>query len=286
MISSKFAWNMHRVRLKPSGACVRQNLEISTTTLPRTKLHGRMNIFESQKNRRPIAFRWKLHAIVTHSHSRRIISRNIFMSRDTSLRANFRSPPSVAPTSVSSTAKGIVVMFLLSEDCETPIKYRAFTFVRHSLHLWTGAAQGMGSGEWASGEKDEEKNVKMARDTQDFSRGADVAELRFIDFLNHGDVAVEGSLIDFSVLAPPPLPSPASLSFSRAPRSREFYSSMWNLPPGAPPCRVTLLGKPTPPAAGNSVDRAKTLPTSFSHITQGYVKKGIIARTRVYTLKI
>jgi len=42
--------------------------------------------------------------------------------------------------------------------------------------------------------------VEMARDTRDFSRGADVAELRFIGFLNHDDVAVEGSLIDFSVL--------------------------------------------------------------------------------------
>lgn len=38
------------------------------------------------------------------------------------------------------------------------------------------------------------------RDTQDLGGGADVGALRFIVFLNHGDVAVGGSLIDFSVL--------------------------------------------------------------------------------------
>lgn len=38
------------------------------------------------------------------------------------------------------------------------------------------------------------------RDTQDLGGGADVGALRFIVFLNHGDVAVAGSLIDFSVL--------------------------------------------------------------------------------------
>lgn len=47
---------------------------------------------------------------------------------------------------------------------------------------------------------EQEKNVKMVRDTRDLSQGADVAELRFIGFLNHGDVAVEGSLIDFFAL--------------------------------------------------------------------------------------
>lgn len=71
-----------------------------------------------------------------------------------------------------------------------PIKYLAFTFVRRSLHLRINVEK----------EKDKEKNVEMARDTRDFSWGADVAELRFIGFLNHGDVAVEGSLIDFSAL--------------------------------------------------------------------------------------
>lgn len=38
------------------------------------------------------------------------------------------------------------------------------------------------------------------RDTEDLDGGADVGVFRFIGFLNHGDVAVGGSLIDFSVL--------------------------------------------------------------------------------------
>jgi len=68
-------------------------------------------------------------------------------------------------------------------------QHLAFIFV-NSLLLRTNVGK----------EKDKEKNVEMARDTRDFSRGADVAELRFIGFLNHDDVAVEGTLIDFSVL--------------------------------------------------------------------------------------
>lgn len=47
---------------------------------------------------------------------------------------------------------------------------------------------------------EQEKNVKIVLDTRDLSRGADIVELRFIGFLNHGDVAVQGSLIDFSAL--------------------------------------------------------------------------------------
>lgn len=52
-------------------------------------------------------------------------------------------------------------------------------------------------------EKEEEKEgeaEEAVRDTQDLGGGADVGALRFIGFLNHGDVAVGGSLIDFSVL--------------------------------------------------------------------------------------
>jgi hypothetical protein len=44
--------------------------------------------------------------------------------------------------------------------------------------------------------------VEMARDSRRLpSRGVDVVALRFIGFLNRGDVAVEGSLIDFSARA-------------------------------------------------------------------------------------
>lgn len=42
--------------------------------------------------------------------------------------------------------------------------------------------------------------MESLRDTQDLGEGADVDAARFIGFLNHGDVAVGGSLIDFSVL--------------------------------------------------------------------------------------
>jgi len=52
----------------------------------------------------------------------------------------------------------------------------------------------------------------MVRDSRRLPpRGVDVVALRFIGFLNHGDVAVEGSLIDFS---------------ARAQNSAGFYGSL------------------------------------------------------------
>lgn len=84
-------------------------------------------------------------------------------------------------------AVSLIESWFVLSNYKTTIKHRIFSFVRRCICE-------------AMQKKDEEKNVEIVRDTRDFSRGADVAELRFIGFLNHGDVAVEDSLIDFSGL--------------------------------------------------------------------------------------
>lgn len=92
------------------------------------------------------------------------------------------------------------------------------------------------------GKRTKSRIGEVARDTQDLNRGADVGALRFIGFLNHGDVAVGGSLIDFS--APYSRAVQNFIARREAFRSARLPGILCN-PPGArlPRCQRNLTNR-------------------------------------------